>query len=104
MQSVTGDDFEKEVLLSDKPVLVEFFSDSCVPCKRMSPVLAELEEEYSEIKLVKLNVNFGAETAQKYGVLSSPTFLFFKNGDEVKRLRGVVAKDDFADAIEEVIE
>ncbi len=104
MQSVNEDDFEKEVILSDRPVLVEFFSDSCVPCRRMSPILAELEEEYSGIKLVKLNVNFGVLTAQKYGVLSSPTFLFFKNGEEVKRLRGVAAKDDLADAIEEVTE
>lgn len=103
MQNVSGEDFEKEVLQHEGAVLVEFYSDSCVPCKRMSPVLAELEEEYREIKIVKLNVNFGAETAQKYGVLSSPTFLFFKNGDEVKRLRGIVAKDDLADIIEELI-
>lgn len=103
MQNVSGEDFEKEVLQHESAVLVEFYSDSCVPCKRMSPILAELEEEYREIKIVKLNVNFGAETAQKYGVLSSPTFLFFKNGDEVKRLRGIVAKDDLADIIEELI-
>lgn len=103
MQNVSGEDFEKEVLQHDSAVLVEFYSDSCVPCKRMSPILAELEEEYREIKIVKLNVNFGAETAQKYGVLSSPTFLFFKNGNEVKRLRGIVAKDDLADIIEELI-
>ena len=103
MQNVSGENFEKEVLQHESAVLVEFYSDSCVPCKRMSPILAELEEEYREIKIVKLNVNFGAETAQKYGVLSSPTFLFFKNGDEVKRLRGIVAKDDLADIIEELI-
>lgn len=103
MQNVSGEDFEKEVLQHESAVLVEFYSDSCVPCKRMSPIMAELEEEYREIKIVKLNVNFGAETAQKYGVLSSPTFLFFKNGDEVKRLRGIVAKDDLADIIEELI-
>ena len=103
MQNVSGEDFEKEVLQHESAVLVEFYSDSCVPCKRMSPIMAELEDEYREIKIVKLNVNFGAETAQKYGVLSSPTFLFFKDGDEVKRLRGIVAKDDLADIIEELI-
>ncbi len=100
MKSVTNNDFEQEVLKSDKPVLVEFFSDSCVPCKRMSPVLAELEEEYSEIKFVKLNVNFGAETAKEYGVMSSPTFVLFKDGAEAGRLRGVVPKDDIEEMFE----
>lgn len=103
MQSVTQDNFDEEVLSSEKPVLVEFFSDSCVPCKRMSPVLAELEEEYNDIKIVKLNINFGAETAKKYNVLSSPTFLLFKNGAELHRLKGVVPKDDIEDIFEEVL-
>lgn len=103
MQSVTNDNFKEEVLQSDKPVLVEFFSDSCVPCKRMSPVLAEIEEEYGEIKVVKLNVNFSADTAKEYAVMTSPTFLFFKGGAEVKRLKGVVPKDDLEDVIEEVL-
>jgi thioredoxin 1 len=103
MLTVTEENFDKEVLNSEKPVLVEFYSDSCVPCKRMSPVLAEIEEENAEIKVVKLNVNFSAEIAKNYGVLSSPTFLFFKNGEEVSRLKGIVAKDDIEDIIEEVL-
>lgn len=103
MKTVTNDNFDEEVLQSDKPVLVEFYSDSCIPCKRMSPVLAEIEEEYSDIKIVKLNINFSAETAEKYSVMSSPTFLFFKDGSEVKCVRGVQAKDDIEDIIEEVL-
>jgi thioredoxin 1 len=70
----------------------------------MSPILAELEEEYDDVKFVKLNVNFGAEVAQSYSVLSSPTFLFFKDGVEIERLKGVVAKDDLEDIIEGVLE
>jgi thioredoxin 1 len=104
MQSVTEENFAEVVLKSEKPVLVEFYSDSCVPCKRMSPILAELEEEYGDVKFVKLNVNFGAEVAQSYSVLSSPTFLFFKDGVEIERLKGVVAKDDLEDVIEGVLE
>lgn len=104
MQSVNNETFEEEVLKSDIPVMVEFFSDGCIPCKKMSPILAELEEEYSDIKIVKLNINFGAETAQRCEVLSSPTFLFFKEGKEVKRLRGIAAKDDLEDIIEEVLQ
>lgn len=73
-------------------VLADFYSDSCIPCKRMSPVLAELEEENPEVKLVKLNINFGAETAAKYEVASVPTLVFFKDGSEVQRISGAVRK------------
>lgn len=72
-------------------VLADFYSDSCIPCKRMSPVLAELEEN-PEVKLVKLNINFGAETAAKYEVASVPTLVFFKDGSEVQRISGAVRK------------
>lgn len=73
-------------------VLADFYSDSCIPCKRMSPVLAELEEENPEVKLVKLNINFGAETAIKYEVTSVPTLVFFRDGSEVQRISGAVRK------------
>lgn len=104
MQSVSNDNFKEEVLQADRPVLVEFFSDGCVPCKRMSPILAELEEEYEGIKIVKLNISFSADTAGEYSVMSSPTFVFFKDGNEVKRVRGVVGRDELEDIIEEVLE
>ncbi len=73
-------------------VLADFYSDSCIPCKRMSPILAELEEENPEVKLVKLNINFGAETAAKYEVASVPTLVFFRDGSEVQRISGAVRK------------
>ena len=63
------DTFENEINEAGKLVIADFYSDSCVPCKRMSPLLAETEEENPEgIKLVKLNINFDGETAQKYNV------------------------------------
>ena len=65
------DTFESEINEAGKLVIADFYSDSCVPCKRMSPLLAETEEENPEgIKLVKLNINFDGETAQKYNVTS----------------------------------
>ena len=68
------DTFESEINEAEKLVIADFYSDSCVPCKRMSPLLAETEEENPEsIKLVKLNINFDGETAQKYNVTSVPT-------------------------------
>ena len=98
---VGGDTFEAEVLKAEGVVLADFYSDSCVPCKRLSPVLAEVEEEYSDdIKVAKININFDMELAGKYDVQSVPTLVFFRNGEEISRLNGLVKKDDIVSAIE----
>ncbi|MDD6488639.1 MAG: thioredoxin [Clostridia bacterium] len=90
---VNEENFEKEVLNSEIPVLADFYSDSCVPCKRLSPVLAEIEEELSsDIKFVKININFDGTIAEKYEVYSVPTLVFFKSGSELSRLSGAVDK------------
>ena len=103
LQSITNDNFESEVLNSNIPVLLEFYSDSCIPCKRMSPILAELEEEHTDIKVSKLNIKFGAYTARKYNVMSSPTIVFFKDGEEVNRIKGVAKKADLEAIIKEIV-
>lgn len=97
------DTFESEINEAGKLVIADFYSDSCVPCKRMSPLLAETEEEDPEsIKLVKLNINFDGETAQKYNVTSVPTLVFFKNGAEKARLTGVVKEAQLAETINSI--
>ena len=93
----SNDTFEAEIKSGE--VLADFYSDSCVPCKRMSPVLAEIEEENSSVKVVKLNINFDAETAEKYNVSAVPTLIFFKDGSEVTRITGAVKKQDILDAL-----
>ena len=103
LQSINNDNFESEVLNSNVSVLLEFYSDSCIPCKRMSPILAELEEEHTDIKVSKLNIKFGADTARKYNVMSSPTIVFFKNGEEVNRIKGVAKKADLEAVIKEIV-
>ena len=66
---VSADTFESEVLESQIPVLVDFYSDSCVPCKKIAPVLSKLETEYAEkVKIVKINTNFDTEITEKYGI------------------------------------
>lgn len=76
---ISKDNFEKEVLQADKTVLADFYSDSCVPCKRLSPVLFALEEEYAEkLKIVKININFDSKLAEKYEVQAAPTLVFLK--------------------------
>jgi thioredoxin 1 len=97
---VNADNFETEVLKSEIPVIADFYSDSCVPCKRMSPVLAEIEEENAgEIKVAKININFDGELAEKYEVQAAPTFVFFKNGEESARIRGAAKKAEIIETI-----
>lgn len=87
-----------------KTVLADFYSDSCVPCKRLSPVLFALEEEYAEkLKIVKININFDSELAEKYEVQAAPTLVFFKNGEEVSRLRGAVKQAEIKEVIEKSV-
>ena len=96
---VNEENFEKEVLKSEIPVLVEFYSDSCIPCKRLSPILGDLEEYEDKLKVVMVNVNFDEKLAQDYDVLASPTMVFFKNGEEINRIRGLKKKNE----IEEIL-
>ena len=95
-----GETFETEIAESGKLVIADFYSDSCVPCKRMSPLLAEAEEQRENVKLVKLNINFDADTAVKYGVSAVPTLIFFKDGNEVSRLTDAVKRAELEAAIE----
>ncbi len=101
---VSGADFQAEVLDGALPVLVEFYSDSCIPCKQLSPILGGLEDDYEDqIKIVKVNVNFDADLAAKYEVAASPTILIFKNGEEVRRVRGVVKRPVLETIVKEIL-
>lgn len=89
----TSDNFESEVLKSDKPVFVDFFADWCGPCKMMSPVIDKLSDEFDgKIKVGKINVDDNPELAEKYGVMSIPNMVFFKNGEVVDRVIGAIPK------------
>ncbi|MGN0623861.1 MAG: thioredoxin [Oscillospiraceae bacterium] len=97
---VSEENFDKEVLQSEIAVLADFYSDSCVPCKRLSPVLAEIEEESKDsLKVVKVNINFDGELAEKYEVQAAPTLILFRSGREVSRLRGAVKKAQITEMI-----
>ena len=92
-QLVTTNDFEKEVLESTTPVLVDFYADWCGPCKMMGPVISQIAEDYDgELKVGKMNVDENPDIAQKYGVMSIPNFLFFKNGELVDKFVGATNK------------
>lgn len=88
----TKQNFEKEVLQSEVPVLVDFYADWCGPCKMMGPVVEKLAEEMAgQAKVGKLNVDDEGALAQQYRVVSIPTFLIFKNGEVADTLVGAMS-------------
>lgn len=92
---VNQENFEEKVLRSEKPVLLDFYSDTCIPCKRMAGLLGEIEEEYGEqLRIYKVNVNYDEKLAEQYQVMSSPTLIFLVNGEEKNRSVGAVGKED----------
>ncbi|HLR34828.1 MAG TPA: thioredoxin [Tissierellales bacterium] len=95
MKDINDDTFNKEVLESDIPVVVDFWAPWCEPCKALVPVLEELDNQYSDrIKFVKLNVDENTITAQQFRILSIPTIKIFKNGEKVERITGFKSKND----------
>ena len=85
--------FDAEVLQSDIPVFVDFYADWCGPCKMMSPVIDKLAEEYAgKIKVGKVNVDENGDLAVKYGIMSIPNMVFFKNGEVADRVVGAIPK------------
>lgn len=100
----TSADFEKEVLQSDKPVLVDFFADWCGPCKMMAPVVEQLAEELEgKAKVGKLNIDENMDIAEKYRVMNILTFLIFKDGQEKERIVGAVSKNELKNKLEQTL-
>ena len=94
------ENFENEVINSDKTTIVDFYADWCGPCKMMSPIIDKIAEENTEnIKVGKVNVDENQELAMKYNVMSIPTILAFKNGNVVKTFIGVTSKSEIEEAI-----
>ena len=92
---LSTENFEKEVLKSEKPVLVDFYADWCGPCNAMAPVIEELAKELEgNVKVGKINVDENPDIAVEYNVMSIPTLIVFKNGKEEKRLVGLRNKEE----------
>lgn len=92
---LSSENFEKEVLKSEKPVLVDFYADWCGPCNAMAPVIEELATELDgKAKVGKINVDENSDIAVEYNVMSIPTLIIFKNGKEEKRLVGLRDKEE----------
>lgn len=100
----TTADFEKEVLSSDIPVLVDFYADWCGPCKMMGPIVKKLAEEYDgKIKIGKCNVDDEGELARKYRVMSIPTMIIFDGGEVKETVIGAVSQKELEEKIKKVL-
>ena len=94
MLEITSNNFEKEVVKSEKPVLVDFWADWCAPCKIIAPVVEALAKELEgKVKVAKSNVDQSPELATELSVLNIPTLILFKGGKEVSRIIGVNSKE-----------
>lgn len=89
---IGSEDFDKEVLQSDKTVLIDFYADWCGPCKSLSPIVDEVASENSEVKFVKINIDENQDLARTYSVMSIPTLVVIKNGKEADRSVGLISK------------
>lgn len=90
----TKENFNQEVLRSDKPVLVDFFAVWCPPCKMMSPIVKKLSEQFDgKVKVGKVNSDEQQELASRYGIMSIPSFLIFKDGKIVDQAVGYMPKN-----------
>ena len=101
---VSKADFEEKVLNESLPVLVDFYSDSCVACKKLAPVLGNAEDDYADkVKVYKVNTNFDVELAEQYEVQSNPTLILFKDGQVKDRKVGALRQAELNSWIEEQI-
>ena len=91
---LTAENFEQEVLKSEKPVLVDFYADWCGPCKMMAPIIEQISDEEADIKVGKINIDENIEIAQKYKVMSIPMFITFKNGEFAAKTLGAQPKEE----------
>ena len=93
MIEITMNNFEKEVLESEKPVLVDFWATWCGPCLMLAPTIEEIANERPDIKVCKVNVDEAGDLASAFGIMSIPTLMLFKNGEVANHTVGLVPKD-----------
>jgi thioredoxin 1 len=101
VQEVNVSNFEEEVIKNDKVTIVDFFADWCGPCRKLSPIIEEIEQELSDkVKFTKINTDENIQLAQEYQISGIPTLLVFKNGELIERMVGLMPKSSIITNIE----
>ena len=104
VHEINTDDFQKEVLSADVPVVVDFWAEWCAPCQAITPILEKLAKKYQgEVKIVKVNVDQNPKLANEYNVRSIPNLIFFDNGEEVEQQLGLASEGQLSDKIDKLI-
>ncbi len=99
VKDMNKENFQEEVIRSDKPVLVDFWASWCGPCRMVSPIVDEIAQERPDVKVVKVNVDQEQELALQFGVMSIPTLVVMKDGKVVNQAVGVRPKEDILDLL-----
>lgn len=101
---ITEAEFDTLVLQAEKPVLVDFYSDTCIPCKMVAGILGDVEEEYEDkVDIYKVNVNYEEALSQRFKVMAAPTLIVFYKGKEHDRAKGAVNKEAVIELFGDVI-
>ena len=99
IMKVTSTNFEEEVLNSEKTVVIDFYAEWCGPCKAYSPIVESVAEENEDIKVVKIDIDSAQDIAMNYRVMSIPTTVIIKNGQEVDRAVGMISKSELLEMV-----
>lgn len=99
VMNIGRNNFENEVINSDKKVLVDFYASWCGPCRMLSPIIEEIANEREDIKVVKINVDAEPELSAQYGIMSIPTLMVFESGKIIHQMMGARPKDDILDML-----
>ncbi|OGH37593.1 MAG: thioredoxin [Candidatus Levybacteria bacterium RIFCSPLOWO2_01_FULL_38_21] len=103
-KNFTDQNFQDEVIKSDTPALVDFWAPWCAPCRIVSPIIEELAKEYEgKLKVGKVNVDENPNSASRFGIMSIPSILIFRNGEPVKTMIGAQSKENYKKTIQEVL-
>ena len=99
---VNSQNFEEEVIKSEKPVLIDFYADWCGPCKMLAPVLEGLSEKMDKVTFYKVNVDASSDLAGRYGIQAIPNLVIFKDGKAVDQITGFVPEGEIVSRLEKV--